>query len=140
MRFKSARQHDDVEINVTSLVDVILLLLIFFMVSTRFIDESKLDLVLPSASQTPVDKIPDAIEIVIEKKGQFFINGKALVNAKIATIQQALVELKHEVRDPMVVISADRNAPFQLAVDAMDAARLAGLFRVTFPTTVRDSE
>ncbi|MSR14629.1 MAG: biopolymer transporter ExbD [Gammaproteobacteria bacterium] len=139
MRFKT-RQPEEVELNVTSLIDVVLLLLIFFMVSTRFIDESKINLVLPSASQQPVDKIPDAIEIVIDKKGQFFVNTKALINGKIGTIQQALTEVKQQTRDSMVVISADREAPFQLAVDAMDAARLAGLYRVTFPTTVRKPE
>jgi biopolymer transport protein ExbD len=139
MRFHT-RRHEDVDINITSLIDVVLLLLIFFMVSTRFIEESKLELVLPAASQHPVDKVPDAIEIVIDKRGQFFVNDKALVNAKIQSIQQALLEVKGQTRDPMVVISADRDAPFQLAVDAMDAARLAGLYRVTFPTNVRGAD
>jgi biopolymer transport protein ExbD len=132
-----ARRQDDIEVNVTSLIDVVLLLLIFFMVSTRFVDESKIDLQLPSASEHPVASEPNAIEIVIDKRGQFFINGKALVNGQIATLQQALGELKAETKDPMVIISADRETNFQSAVDAMDAARAVGLYRVTFPTAQR---
>ncbi len=136
MNFR-ARRQDDIEINVTSLIDVVLLLLIFFMVSTRFVDESKIDLQLPSASEHPVASEPDAIEIVIDKRGQFFINGKALVNAQTATLQQALAALKAHSKDPMVIISADRETNFQSAVDAMDAARTVGLYRVTFPTARR---
>jgi len=114
-----------------------LLLLIFFMVSTRFVDESKIDLQLPSASEHPVATEPDAIEIVIDKRGQFFINGKALVNGKLETLRAALQDAKGQARDPMVIISADRVTEFQAAVDAMDAARGVGLYRVTFPTARR---
>lgn len=134
------RRRDDVEINVTSLIDVILLLLIFFMVSSRFVEESKIDLTLPSASAQPVTHLPNAIDITINKRGEFFIDGKALVNTKISTIQQALSQLKQARHDPMVVITADKEAQFQLAVDAMDAARLAGLYRITFPTAIRGAE
>jgi biopolymer transport protein ExbD len=134
------RRNDDVELNVTSLIDVVLLLLIFFMVSTRFIEESKIDLTLPSASEQPVDRAPEMIELVIDKRGQVFVNGAALVNTKLETMQQALTEAKTHSRDPMVVISADRESHFQLVVDAMDAARLSGLYRITFPTTARDKE
>jgi len=139
MNFRPRRQ-EDIEVNVTSLIDVVLLLLIFFMVSTRFVDESKIDLQLPSASEHPVDTEPDAIEIVIDKRGQFFVNGSALVNGKPETLEAALREAKGKARDPMVIISADRATDFQSAVDAMDAARGVGLYRVTFPTARRDEE
>lgn len=139
MNFRS-RRSDDIDINVTSLIDVVLLLLIFFMVSTRFVEQSKIDLVLPSASEHQVATEPDAIEIVIDKRGQIFVNAKALVNAQLGTLQQALSEAKGQARDPMVIISADRETDFQLAVDAMDAARTVGLYRVTFPTAKRATE
>ncbi len=139
MNFR-ARRSEDIEVNVTSLIDVVLLLLIFFMVSTRFVDESKIDLVLPSASERPVPTEPQSIEIVIDKRGQFFVNGAALINNQVATVEKALREAQAGRHEPMVIISADRSAPFQLAVDAMDAARLAGLTRVTFPTSKRTGE
>lgn len=134
------RQREDVEVNITSLIDVVLLLLIFFMVSTRFVEESKIELALPSASNHPVDSEPDAIEVVIDRRGQCFVNGKALVNAQPETIVQALVDARGRARDPMVIISADRSTDFQRAVDVMDAARKAGLFRVTFPTVDRTGD
>ncbi len=139
MRFQ-ARRTEDIDINVTSLIDVVLLLLIFFMVSTRFVDQSKIDLILPSASKETPDKLSAVIEISIDRRGQVYVEGKALVNGKVDTIRQALVDAKSGRDEPTVVINADRATEFQLAVDAMDAARLAGLTRVTFPMKVRDSE
>lgn len=136
MNFRG-RRAEDIEINITSLIDVVLLLLIFFMVSTRFVDESKIDLQLPAASDHPLPGEPTAIEIVIDRAGKFFVGGKALVNGQSETLRAALRDAKGALRDPMVIISADRETDFQLAVDAMDAARLEGLTRVTFPTVGR---
>jgi len=139
MRFQQ-RRSEDIDINVTSLIDVVLLLLIFFMVSTRFVEQSKIDLTLPSATREAPDRLPSTIELAIDSRGQVFIDGKALVNTQIQTIRQALAEARREKSDkgePVVVISADRATAFQLAVDAMDAARLEGLTRVTFPMNVR---
>jgi biopolymer transport protein ExbD len=139
MRFQG-RRTEDIDINVTSLIDVVLLLLIFFMVSTRFVDQSKIDLTLPSASRETPDKLPEAIEISIDRRGQVYVEGKALVNGQVETIRDALMAARSGRDDPTVVINADRATEFQLAVDAMDAARLAGLTRVTFPMKVRESE
>lgn len=140
MRFRQ-RRNDDIDINVTSLIDVVLLLLIFFMVSTKFIEQSKIDLVLPSATREKPQKLPNTINIAIDRRGQVFVDGKALVNAKLATLRQALAAAKAarpEQTEPIVVVNADRSTAFQLAVDAMDAARLEGLTHVTFPMNVRD--
>ena len=139
MRFQP-RRVEEIDINVTSLIDVVLLLLIFFMVSTRFVDQSKIDLTLPSASREAPVKLPSTIEISIDRRGQVWVGGKALVNGAVDTIRQALVEAKAGQGDPTVVINADRTTEFQLAVDAMDAARQAGLTKVTFPMKVRDGE
>ena len=139
MRFQP-RRVEDIDINVTSLIDVVLLLLIFFMVSTRFVEQSKIDLTLPSASREAPTKAPSSIEISIDRRGQVYVGGKALVNGAVDTIRQALVEARAGREEPIVVISADRSTDFQLAVDAMDAARQAGLTRITFPMKVREGE
>lgn len=136
MNFRGRRQ-EDIEVNITSLIDVVLLLLIFFMVSTRFVDESKIDLQLPSASEHPIPTEPVSIEIVIDRQGQFFVAGKPLPNSAMESLRAALKAAKGDARDPMVIISADRETDFQLAVDAMDAARMEGLTRITFPTVAR---
>lgn len=140
MRFQP-RRVEDIDINVTSLIDVVLLLLIFFMVSTRFVEQSRIDLTLPSASREAPVKLPKAIEISIDRRGQVYVDGKALVNAKVETIRQALSEARADAPDePTVIVSADRSTEFQLAVDAMDAARQAGLTKITFPMKVREGE
>ena len=139
MRFQQ-RRPEDIDINITSLIDVVLLLLIFFMVSTKFVEQSKIDLTLPSASPETPGKLPATIEISIDRRGQLFVDGKALVNGRVGTIRQALVEAKAARKggaEPVIVINADRKSAFQLAVDAMDAARLEGLTHVTFPMNVR---
>jgi biopolymer transport protein ExbD len=133
------RREDDIEINVTSLIDVVLLLLIFFMVSTRFVDDSKLKLHLPAASDHPVPAEPAAIEVAIDREGTVAVNGERLAQQDLEGLKAALVAAKGQQTDPMVIISADREADFQRAVDAMDAARLVGLSRVTFPTVARES-
>jgi len=139
MRFQP-RRIEDIDINVTSLIDVVLLLLIFFMVSTRFVEQSKIDLTLPSASRETPARHPSTIEISIDRRGQVWVGGKALVNGAVDTIRQALVDARAGQEDPTVVINADRTTDFQLAVDAMDAARQAGLTKVTFPMKVREGE
>jgi biopolymer transport protein ExbD len=138
MKF-SSRKTEDIDINVTSLIDVVLLLLIFFMVSTRFVEHSQLKLTLPSASAAASTKPPAVIEVAIDHQSQFYVGGKALVNGQVDTLVQALREAAGG-NEPTVVISADRDTNFQRIVDVMDAAGKAGLSHVSFPTKVRDAE
>ena len=138
MKF-SSRKTEDIDINVTSLIDVVLLLLIFFMVSTRFVEHSQLKLTLPSASAAASGQPPAGIEVAIDHQSQFYVGGKALVNGQVDTLVQALREAAGG-NEPTVVISADRDTNFQRIVDVMDAAGKAGLSHVSFPTKVRDAE
>ena len=84
------RPEEEVDVNLTPLIDVVFLLLIFFMVSTTFIRESEIELTLPEAS-AEVRKDPlDTINIAIDAKGRYFVNGNALINTQLVTIRQAL--------------------------------------------------
>lgn len=139
MKF-SSRKPEDIDINVTSLIDVVLLLLIFFMVSTRFVEHSQLKLSLPVASPAASARDPAVIEVSIDRQQQYYINGKALVNTSLTTLEQALREAASGRESPTVVISADRETGFQRVVDVMDAASKVGLTRVSFPTTARAAE
>lgn len=139
MNFRS-RQHEEIGIELAPLIDVILLLVIFFMVSTRFVKDSEIQLTLPQASEEAKNTPPATIEIAIDRKGQFFVKGQALVNSQLATIEQALRDAKPAAGEPVVVISADREVTHQSVIDAMDAARRVGLYHITFPTTARDTE
>lgn len=139
MNFKP-RQEQEVDVNLTPLIDVVFLLLIFFMVSTTFVKESEIELTLPEASEELREAPLDKIDIAVDKKGQYFVNGKALINTQIATVKSALRELITADGDPLVIISADAEASHQSVITVMDAARQVGLVRITFPTQIRDDD
>ena len=138
MNFRQPRSRE-VDVNLTPLIDVVFLLLIFFMVSTTFVKESKIDLTLPEASEELREHTVTRIEVAIDREGNVFVNEQGLVNSRVETIRQALAEARGSAQgvDPVVVISADAHTSHQAVVDAMDAARQAGLLRVTFPTRTR---
>lgn len=139
MKF-SNRRPEEIDINVTSLIDVVLLLLIFFMVSTRFVEHSQLKLTLPVASPAASTRDPAVIEVSIDRQQQCYVDGKALVNTSPRLLEQALREAAAGRESPTVVISADRETGFQRVVDVMDAASKVGLTRISFPTKAREAE
>ena len=138
MNFRAPRERD-ADINLTPLIDVVFLLLIFFMVSTTFVKESEIDLTLPEASAEVKETAAEQIDVAIDRDGTVYINEKALLNNRVDTLRKALGDAA-DGNDPVVIISADARASHQSVVDIMDAARQAGLFRVTFPTRVREQE
>lgn len=130
----------EIDINLTPLIDVVFLLLIFFMVSTTFVKESEIDLTLPQASAELREDPGPNIQIAVDRNGDIFVNDQGLINTQVATIRQALADARGDADDPVVIISADAAASHQRVVDIMDAARQAGLFRITFPTRLRPEE
>lgn len=124
----------DVEINITPLIDVVFLLLIFFMVSTTFTHLSQLQIQLPESSAEPHEEPPEAIEVAIDGQGRYYIGGHQLVNTERETLLRALRQAAKGRKDPPVVISGDRKAQFQAVVGAMDVARELGLVHLTFAT------
>jgi biopolymer transport protein ExbD len=134
------RGEEEVDVNLTPLIDVVFLLLIFFMVSTTFIRQSEIQLTLPEASEDVRENPIDTIEVAIDAKGRYFVNGNALINTQLATIRQVLNEVRPTNADPVVIISADANATHQAVVTVMDAARQVGLTRITFPTEIREEQ
>ena len=139
MNFRAPRP-DDVDIVVVPLIDVVLVLLIFYMVSTTFVSESKIQLLLPqSSSEVPSDPA-DKIDIAIDRQGNVFVDNQALLNSQVNTIRRALQAARHAGTEPVVIISADAAANYQSVIDVMDAARQVGLAKITFPTRVRDEK
>lgn len=127
------------EVNITPLIDVVFLLLIFFMVSTTFQREAELSIELPEAS-SQAQKQDVRIEVAIDASGRYFVDGRPLVNRQAQTVRQALKKASEGRKDPSVVISADANTPHQSVVTVMDAARQLGLVRLTFAARLRDKE
>ena len=133
MKLRS-RRREDVELNITPLIDVVFLLLIFFMVSTTFEKQSQMKITLPEASEEVTDVIPDTVTVEIDTRGRVFVNKQSLVNSQLLTIREAIRDASHDMKSPTVIIRADANATHQSVVKVMDAARQLGLVKITFAT------
>ncbi|HGX94012.1 MAG TPA: biopolymer transporter ExbD [Candidatus Tenderia sp.] len=127
-------RREEPSVNLTPLIDVVFLLLIFFMVTTTFREESEIQINLPQASNKPVEHEAQALEVTIDRDGRFFVNQQALINTQLDTLKRALRELKSDADNQSVIVSADANAPHQAVVKAMDAARQVGLTRLSIAT------
>jgi biopolymer transport protein ExbD len=133
------RQYDEPELNLTSLIDVVLLLLIFFMASTTFVDENRIKLVLPQASDRPAEEQPKKtpIEVTVTATGEYRVNGQTLINTSQATLSAAISKAAGEARDVPVTIRADARATHQSVVTAMDVLGRLG-FRMISIATVNE--
>ncbi len=137
MNFRSQR-HSETEINITPLIDVVFLLLIFFMVSTTFERESEIRITLPEASEEQAEAKPDFILVRIDAQGQIYIDDNPLLNNRVSAIHAALKEQARGVTDLPVIIRADAQVSHQMVIKVMDAARRSGLVNVTFATRIPD--
>jgi biopolymer transport protein ExbD len=122
------------DINLTPLIDVVFLLLIFFMVSTTFNRDSELSIELPAASAEVQTRHPESIEVAVDAQGRFYVNGRQLLNTQSKTLRQALATAAGDNDSPPLIISADAKTPHQSVVQIMDAARELGFVRLTFAT------
>ena len=134
MNFQGRSAEEDVNINLTPLIDVVFLLLIFFMVSTTFDTTSQLKIKLPEASTTQASEAEQKISVLIDAKGKFYVNSRELINNKSATLRAAL---ERSVADGMlpVVIQSDAASPVQSLVTAMDVVGQLGFSQVSVATT-----
>jgi biopolymer transport protein ExbD len=129
------RPKAEPDVNLTSLIDVVLLLLIFFMVSTSFVKESQISIRLPQADTAPVvEEIPEQLEIMITEQGTFLVNGRELINNRPETIRNALSKLSGGNTNLPLTISADANARHQHVVTAMDVAGRLGFEQISIAT------
>lgn len=123
------------EVNLTSLIDVVLLLLIFFMVSTSFVKQSRIAISLPEAESAEiVEEVPDQIDIMITETGTFLVNGRELINNRPETIRNALQKMSAGDNSVSLTISADANAKHQDVVTAMDIAGRLGFVHISIAT------
>jgi len=129
------RRTEEPDVNLTPLIDVVFLLLIFFMVSTTFERETEISIELPEASGKPMQTERKVVEISIDAKGRYFVNKQEVINTKVDTLKRAIEEAAAGLDKPRVILSADRMTPHQAVITAMDAARQLGLVNLTFATT-----
>ena len=131
----SLRPKTQPEVNLTSLIDVVLLLLIFFMVSTSFVKQSQITISLPEAeSSAIVEETPEQIDIMISETGTYIVNGRELINNRPETIRNALQKVSNGDNTLPLTISADANAKHQDVVTAMDVAGRLGFVQISIAT------
>lgn len=128
---RSGNRRDNMEINVTSMIDVLLILLIFFILTTTFSHQSNLKITLPQAHGEG-DAPPKPLEVAIDAEGNYFVNEKAVINTQLATLRKTLEAEAGENREQPIIISADRETPHQSVIRALDAASQLGLTHITF--------
>jgi biopolymer transport protein ExbD len=132
------REEDlDISINLISFIDVLLCLVIFFMVSTTFVTKARIVLTLPQASAAAKAQEEAKIEVAIDAQGQSFVNGQGLIDSRPETLRQALADAAKNLKDPAVVIDADKKTSHQSVIDVLDVARQLGLLRVSFTTELK---
>ena len=130
-----SRSREEPEINVISLVDVLLVLVLFFMVSTSFMRESEISLQLPEATTDRNIDVPrDALEITVTQSGSYLVNGRELVNNERRTLRAAIERLVGEKRDMPVFIRADAASTHQAVITAMDVAGQLGFVKINIAT------
>ena len=133
MNLKPDRK-EEIDLNLTPLIDVVFLLLIFFMVSTTFEKTSKLKIDLPEASNKATQQVNKKIVIGIDVKGRYYINERQLVNTQLKTLKLALHKISGDNKDIPIILRADAKTPHQSVVTAMDAASQVGLTRLSIST------
>jgi biopolymer transport protein ExbD len=137
LKFRRQRQ-DEVGVNLTPLIDVVFLLLIFFMVSTTFTRETQLSIDLPEASGQPQEETDQRIEILIDEGGSYRVNGQSLVDARLRTLQAAIYKISAGDTTLPMIITADAQATHESVVRAMDAAGQMGFVHLSITTRQPD--
>ena len=136
MNLRPGHKEENVEVNLTPLIDVVFLLLIFFMVSTTFDRHAKLKVSLPESSAKASQQQNNPLVLSIDAKGNYFINDRQVVNKSLDTLKQAIQKTidGKAIEDAVLVLRADANTPHQFVVRAMDAASQLGLTKLSIAT------
>ena len=134
MDLRANRTREDPEINFIPLIDVLLVILIFLMVTTTYQRFAELQITLPEAdAQEPKNK-PREINIGIDANGKYVINKNVFTFTSVPQIVDAIRAAAGDAKDPVIVINADANATHQSVINVMEAARLANILQITFAT------
>ncbi|MBK7900754.1 MAG: biopolymer transporter ExbD [Azonexus sp.] len=134
MNFQRGRSREEPEINLIPLIDVLLVIIIFLMLTTTYAKFSGLEINLPTAEANKQPEKPNEIDVAVTASGQVLVNKSPLAATDVKTIAEALRRAAGERSDPVVVINADAKATHQSVVDIMQAAQTAGYPHISFAT------
>lgn len=127
--------EDEPEVNLTPLIDVVFLLLIFFMVSTTFEQQSRIQIELPEATATAAETEDETLEIVIDAQGRYFIGERQVVNSEVKTLKSAISKAVDGRESLTVIIRSDASTPYQAVITALDATSQLGLTQISLATS-----
>jgi biopolymer transport protein ExbD len=135
VNFQRGREKEPLEINLVPLIDVMMVILIFLMITTTYSKYTELQINLPTADAEKQPERPSEIAVLVNAQGQYLVNKQAVA---FRSVEQLADELRRAggggAREPVVVISADAAATHQSVIRVMEAARIAGLSQITFTT------
>ena len=132
MNFQRGKEKEHLEINLVPLIDVMMVILIFLMISTTYSKYTELQINLPTAEAERQVERAEEVAVLVNAQGQYVINRSAVPFRSVEQLAQELRRAAGQAREPVVVISADAAATHQSVVRVMEAARLAGLSQITF--------
>ena len=137
MNFQRGRRHEELEMNLVPLIDVLLVIIIFLVVSATFSRTSELQINLPTAeASSPQDK-PLLITVEVDAAGRYMVNGNEVQGAEVSAIASALTKAAGDSKEePTIVINADAKATHQSVVNVMEASRQANYTHITFATQI----
>jgi biopolymer transport protein ExbD len=134
MNLGSRRPVEEPELNLTSLIDVVFCLIIFFVVTTTFDDRSALNIQLPKAAPSESLPVGEPLQLQIDAEGRYFIAGNEVLRRDGAALREALQQIAGDDRERSVILRADARTPHQAVVTAMDALGAVGFTRLSIAT------
>lgn len=135
MKFKRP-QVEDIQINLTPMIDCLLFILVFLLLSTTFNQFSRMSLSLPDAQGVPPKQYEHKIEVIVDASGHYSVNGQSIATKEIADLNTAIKQISNERRDLMFVIAADAKATHQDVIRVMDVAGQLGFVNINISTKV----
>ncbi|MCL2658545.1 MAG: biopolymer transporter ExbD [Betaproteobacteria bacterium] len=133
MNFRRGHKSEDLEINLIPLIDVMLVIIIFLMLTTTYSKFSGLEINLPTADAPANETIPNELDVVITATGEVQVNRRPVASHDVAVLADALKAAQPaSQKEPVVVINADAKTPHQAVIDVMQAAQMAGMPQITF--------
>ena len=134
MNFQRGREQEPLEINLVPLIDVMMVILIFLMITTTYNKYTELQINLPSAQAERQPERPNEITVLVNAQGQYVVNKSAVPFRAVEQLADELRKAGAGLKEPVVVITADAAATHQSVIRVMEASRLAGLSQITFTT------
>jgi biopolymer transport protein ExbD len=134
VNFQRGKEKEPLEINLVPMIDVMLVILIFLMVSTTYSKYTELQINLPSAQAERQAERPNEVTVLVNAQGQYVVNKAAVPFKSVEQLADELRRAGAPLKEPVVVITADAAATHQSVIRVMEAARLAGLSQITFTT------